>query len=141
MLDQSGRPTPGPSQKEGSKIGGTGFLIPCTINIMLTGEQPLCSQTCPTFILTRAHKTFFLEKNATLPLALCLWWLRRWHYGGISGIFGRFFPFWRTNGRWPKGKAICNSTELSIRICNPINLFRRICNSPAMNIRICNSIR
>jgi len=25
MLDQSGRPTPGPSQKEGSKIGGTVF--------------------------------------------------------------------------------------------------------------------
>ena len=32
---------------------------------------------------------FFSKKNATLPLALCLWGLRRWHYGGISGIFGR----------------------------------------------------
>ena len=40
-------------------------------------------------ILSRAYKKFFPEKNATLPPPLCLWGLRRWHYGGISGIFKR----------------------------------------------------
>jgi len=32
----------------------------------------------------------FIEKNATLPLGLCLSGFARWHYGGISGIFRRF---------------------------------------------------
>ena len=78
------------------------------------GTAPVhVNRTAPLCSLTRAYKKFFLEKNATLPLALCLWGFARWHYGGISGIFGRFFPFWR----------ICNSTELSIRICNPINFL------------------
>ena len=53
-------------------------MIPCTINIMLTGEQPLCSQTCPTFILTRAHKKFFLEKKMPLCHLPCV-------YGGSRG--------------------------------------------------------
>jgi len=29
------------------------------------------------------------KKNATLPLGLCLSGFAWWHYGGISGIFGR----------------------------------------------------
>ena len=36
-----------------------------------------------------------------------------------KSLFGLFGLFGRTNGRWPKGKAICNSTALSIRIFNP----------------------
>ena len=39
---------------------------------------------------SRAYKKFFLKKNVTLPLALCLSEFARWHYGGISGIFARF---------------------------------------------------
>jgi hypothetical protein len=34
--------------------------------------------------------SFSRKKNVTLPLALCLSGFARWHYGGISGIFGRF---------------------------------------------------
>ena len=36
-----------------------------------------------------------------------------------KSLFGLFGLFGRTNGRWPKGKAICNSTARSIRIFNP----------------------
>ena len=42
-----------------------------------------------TIELSRAYKKFFSKRNATLSLALCLSGLRQWHYGVISGIFGR----------------------------------------------------
>ena len=53
-------------------------------------DEPTGTAFQPKPLSSRAHiKSFFSKKNATLPLALCLWGLRRWHYGGISGIFGR----------------------------------------------------
>ena len=44
-------------------------------------------------------KSFFRKKNATLPLALCLSGFARWHYGGISGIFGRFLIIFVRNNK------------------------------------------
>ena len=44
-------------------------------------------------------KSFFSKKNATLPLALCLWGFARWHYGGISGIFGRYLESKRVTNK------------------------------------------
>ena len=38
-------------------------------------------------VLARVCESFFAKKNVTLPLAQCLSVFRRWHYGGISGIF------------------------------------------------------
>ena len=62
----------------------------------LTTTFTIVNGYCP---ITRTYKKFFPEKNATLPLALCLWGLRRWHYGGISGIFGRYLESKRVTNK------------------------------------------